>query len=66
MLFEIVVRIPSLLMSEIAWCVRVAAALACLLVLFAVAAAAIGFYVRRAAERGSLAHDGHESPLAPA
>jgi len=65
MLFEILVRIPSLIMSEIAWCVRVAAVLACLLVLFAVAAVAIGFCARRAAHR-ALAQDGHESPLAAA
>ena len=38
MLVEILVRVPSLIMGEIAWCVRVAAVLACPLVLFAVAA----------------------------
>lgn len=65
MLVEILVRVPSLIMSDIAWCVRVAAVLACLLVLFAVAAAAIGLSGRRAVRR-SLAQDRHESPLAPA
>ena len=65
MLFEILVNVPLLVMLEIAWCVRVAAGLACLLVLFAVTAAAIVFYVRRTAERRSLAQDGHEGPLAP-
>ena len=48
MLFEIVVDIPSLLMSEIAWCVRVAVALTCLLVLFAVAIGAVSACVARA------------------
>jgi len=66
MLFEILVQIPLLVMSEIAWWFRAAAALACLLVLFAVAAAAIAFCVRRTAERRNLAQDGHEGPLAPA
>ena len=66
MLFEILVNVPLLVMLEIAWCVRVAAGLACLLVLFAVTAAAIVFYVRRTAERRSLAQDGDEGPLAPA
>ena len=66
MLFEILVQIPLLVMSEIAWWVRAAAALACLPVLFAVAAAAIAFCVRRTAERRNLAPDGHEGPLAPA
>ena len=66
MLFEILVQIPLLVMSEIAWWVRAAAALACLPVLFAVAAAAIAFGVRRTAERRNLAQDGHEGPLAPA
>jgi len=65
MLFEILVQIPLLVMSEIAWWVRAAAALACLPVLFAVAAAAIAFCVRRTAERRNLAQDGHEGPLAP-
>ena len=66
MLFEILVHIPLLVMSEIAWCIRVGAALACLLVLLAVAAAAIAFYGRRTAEHRRLAQDGHKSPLAPA
>src|SRR5437764_6791560 len=66
MLFEIVVQIPLLVMSEIAWWVRAAAALACLPVLFAIAAAVIAFCVRRTAERRTLAEDGHEGPLAPA
>jgi hypothetical protein len=66
MLFEILVHIPLLVMSEIAWCIRVGAALACLLVLLAVAAAAIASYGRRTAEHRRLAQDGHEGPLAPA
>ena len=66
MLFEILVHVPLLVMIEIAWWVRVAAGLGCLLVLFAVAAAAIAFCVRRTAERRILVHDRHKSPLAPA
>ena len=48
MLFEIFVNIPSIIVSEIAWYVCVAVALACLLALFAVAAAAIALRWRRA------------------
>ena len=48
MLLEIFVTIPSLVMVEIAWCVRFAVVLTCLLVLFAVAMGA----VRRCGHRG--------------
>ena len=51
MLFEILIDVPSLLMSDIAWCVRVAVALTCLLVLFAVAIGAVGACVARAEGR---------------
>ena len=47
MLFEIFVTVPSLVMAEIAWLVRFAVALSCLLVLFAVAIGAVGLRWRR-------------------
>ena len=47
MLFEIFVIVPSLVMAEIAWLVRFAVALSCLLVLFAVAIGAVGLCWRR-------------------
>jgi hypothetical protein len=54
MLLEIFVTFPSLVMAEIAWLVRFAAALTCLLVLFAVAVGLIGLRLRRD-ERPQLA-----------
>jgi hypothetical protein len=48
MLLEIFVTIPSLVMAEIAWCVRCAVVLTCLLVLFAVAIGAVRLHCRRA------------------
>ena len=48
MLLEIFVTLPSLVMAEIAGCVRLAAALTCLLVLFAVAIGAVRLRCRRA------------------
>ncbi|MBV9016064.1 MAG: hypothetical protein JO058_10455 [Alphaproteobacteria bacterium] len=67
MLLEILFDIPLLLMSEIAWCVRVAVALTCLLLLFAIAIAltcllllfaiaigAVGVCVARAEGRDSI------------
>ena len=47
MLFEIFVNIPSLVLAEIAWLVRFALALPCLLVLFSVAIGAVGLRWRR-------------------
>ena len=47
MLFEIFVTVPSLVMAEIAWLVRFALVLTCLLVLFAVAIGAVGLRWRR-------------------
>ena len=47
MLFEIFVTVPSLVMAEIAWFVRFAVALTCLLVLFAGAIGAVGLRWRR-------------------
>jgi hypothetical protein len=41
MLFEIFVNIPSLVLAEIAWCIRFGIAFTCLLVLFAVAIGAV-------------------------
>ena len=54
MLLEILFDIPLLLMSEIAWCVRVAVALTCLLLLFAIAIGAVGVCVARAEGRDSI------------
>ena len=54
MLFEIFVNIPSLVLAEIAWCIRFGIALTCLLVLFAVAIGAVGLRLRRD-ERPQLA-----------
>jgi len=48
MLLEIFVTLPSLVMAEIAWCVRLAVVLICLFVLFAVAIGAIWLRCRRA------------------
>ena len=53
MLLEIFVTIPSLVMAEIAQCVRFAVVLTCLLLLFAVAIGAVRFRCRRA-ERNTL------------
>jgi hypothetical protein len=47
MLLEIFVAIPSLVMAEIAWCVRLAVVLTCLLVLFAVAIGAVWLRCKR-------------------
>ena len=52
MLLQVFVDLPSLVMTEIAWCIRVAIALTCLVVLFAVAIGAIGVLYRRRAEDG--------------
>ena len=52
MLLQIFVDLPSLVMTEIAWGIRVAIALTCLVVLFAVAIGAIGVLYRRRAEDG--------------
>ena len=55
MLFEIFVNIPSLVLGEIGWLVRFAAALTCLLVLFAVAIGAVGLRWRRGPAQARLA-----------
>lgn len=62
MLLELFVTIPSLVMAEIAWGLRFAVALTCLLVPFAVAVGAIALrwrYVER-----QLAVPGHAPPQA--
>ena len=59
MLLEIFVTIPSLVMAEIAWCVRFAVVLTCLLVLFAVAIGAVRFRCRRV-ERQHVMRPGTE------
>jgi hypothetical protein len=51
MLLEILVTVPSLILAEIAWCVRFAVALTCMTILFALAIAAVGLYCRRAEPR---------------
>jgi hypothetical protein len=51
MLLEILVTVPSLILAEIAWCVRFAVALTCMTILFAVAIAAVGLYCRRTEPR---------------
>jgi len=52
MLFEIFVTVPSLVMAEIAWFVRFAVALTCLLVLFSGAIGAVGLRWRRGPAQG--------------
>jgi len=52
MLFEIFVTVPSLVMAEIAWLVRFALVLTCLLVLVAVAIGAVGLRWRREPAQG--------------
>jgi uncharacterized membrane protein YdbT with pleckstrin-like domain len=47
MLLDIFVTVPSLLMTTIAWYIRVGLILICLIVLFAVAIGAIGVYRTR-------------------
>ena len=44
MLLDIFVDLPSLLMTNIAWYIRVGLVLICLIVLFAVAIGALSFY----------------------
>lgn len=51
MLLDIFINIPCLVMTTIAWYIRVGSALTCLIVLFAVAIGAIGFYRVRAGSR---------------
>ena len=46
-LFQILVGLPSLVMTEIAWCIRVAIAVTRLVVPFAVATGVIGVIYRR-------------------
>ena len=50
--FEIFVTVPSLVMAEIAWFVRFAVAVTCLLVLFAGAIGAVGLRWRREPAQG--------------
>jgi hypothetical protein len=44
MLLDIFVTVPSILMTNIAWYIRVGLVLICLIVMFAVAIAAISFH----------------------
>jgi hypothetical protein len=46
MLFQIFVNLPSLVMTEIAWCIRVATVVACLALLFPLATGMIGVLYR--------------------
>ena len=50
MLFQIFVGLPSLVMAEIAWFIRVAIAVTCLVALFAVAIGTIAVLNRRRAD----------------
>jgi hypothetical protein len=61
MLLEIFVKVPSLVMSQIAWWICVAASLSCLLALFAAAAVIITFRWRRA-ERKLIGIDQRKRP----
>jgi hypothetical protein len=61
MLFDIFVKVPSLMMSQIAWWICVAVALSCLLALFAAAALIIAFRWRRA-EREPIGIDQRKEP----
>ena len=63
MLFEIFVNIPSLVLGEIAWLVRFAAALTCLLVLFAGAIGAVGLRRREPAQGRPVRNRGAEASV---
>ena len=65
MLLEILVHIPSLILAEIAWCVR---ALMCLIILFVVAVGVVGLCWRCSEHRRHLSQpdDTHAPPPAPA
>jgi hypothetical protein len=63
MLFQIFVSLPSLVMAEIAWYIRVAIALTCLVVLFAVAIGVSDVFYRRRANGGlNNGGRGHRTP----
>ena len=61
MLLEIFVKVPSLMMSQIAWWICIAVTLSCLLALFAAAAVIIAFRWRRA-ERELIGIDQRKGP----
>ena len=64
MLFQIFVDLPSIVMTEIAWCIRVAMAVTCLVVLFAVAIGVIGVFYRHRANVGlNDGGKGNRTPL---
>ena len=65
MLFDILVTVPSLIMTEIAWCIRFAVALICMAFLFTLATGAIVLLCRRAAPR-LVEKPEHKRPLAHA
>jgi hypothetical protein len=61
-LLDILATVPSLLMTNIAWYIRVGIALVCLIVMFTVAIAAISFH--RVREHGHSTPRGlHPEPL---
>jgi hypothetical protein len=62
--FELFVTIPSLVMAEIAWWLRFAVVLTCLLLPFAVAVGAIALRWIRIEHQLAGPRHGHASPLA--
>jgi hypothetical protein len=60
MLLDIFVDLPALLMTNIAWYIRVGLVLICLIVLFAVAIGALSFY--RVREDGHPPHGHRPEP----
>jgi hypothetical protein len=64
MLLDIFVTVPSILMTNIAWYIRVGLVLICLIVLFAVAIGAVSFYrVREDGHLRSFKHRPEPVPL---
>ena len=64
MLLDIFVTVPLLLMTNIAWYIRVGLVLICLIVLFAVAIGAVSFYrVRADGHHRSYGHRPEPVPL---
>ena len=62
MLFDVLVTVPSMIMIEIAWCVRFAVILACTMTLFTLVIGAIAPYFRRAEPR-LVEKPEHEHPI---
>ena len=64
MLLDIFVDLPSLLMTNIAWYIRVGLVLICLIVLFAVAIGALSFYrsAKTVTRRTAIGQNRRRSP----